>query len=112
MDLHAAPLPIRVPRTYHDRRHEREALRLRATFQSDDDALPLDALITDIAPSGCRIECASQAVCGAHATIIMRPSVLVSGRVAWSQDGLLGIDFAGPLLPRMLTLALNRADGA
>lgn len=84
---------------------ERSALLLPAWVHPEQ-GQQFAAVITDLTTRGCRLECGEYWAIGTYVTIIMC-STLIGGRIAWSEEGIIGVEFGARLLPKTLRTLLS-----
>lgn len=79
---------------------ERKADRLRLSLpaqMSSDRFDTINVRLTDLTGLGCRLSTAERVSMGVFVTVHIPGFTQISGWVAWSEDGELGLDFANPL---------------
>ena len=81
----------------------RSQLRLAAVLNSD--AVSVDVVVTDLNTDGYRLETACTAPIDSAVTLVFSSSILIGGRVAWREDGAIGVAFCARLLSRAIAQA-------
>lgn len=70
---------------------------LRRVTVSGPTVMRCQGCATDISEAGCRISVPTNIYTGAFLEVAFTPSINAQGWVAWSQNGVIGINFAVPM---------------
>lgn len=66
-----------------------------------------DGTATDITDRGCRVSVSANIAVGSFVSITFSPAIIVQGWVAWSNNGVIGVDFVLPLARGAVTKLIN-----